>query len=151
MPVHRSNNHCVRLQRTLNAEKALYPTAYAIHDALSDARMTGGLEHLMQGKKRILITTEGCARGVDTPEAYAVVVMGTLSKKQEKYRIPDYVDFYHKIGRVGVGGRKGIAFVCYNADCHEDVELMSSLETYFGKKFKDVNLVGFDPDVVDLD
>jgi len=64
------------------------------------------LKRFRDGKERVLVTTNVCARGIDV-EQVTLVVNFDLPMTKEQY--PDFETYIHRIGRTGRFGKSGIA------------------------------------------
>lgn len=80
------------------------------------------LEEFKQGKKRILVSSGLCKRGIDV-QALSVVVCLDVP------RMEDRNDYIHRVGRSGRYGRKGIALHILNDD---ELKQLQEIATHFG-------------------
>ncbi|NXG40046.1 DDX25 helicase, partial [Dromaius novaehollandiae] len=65
------------------------------------------IQRFRDGKEKVLITTNVCARGIDVKQVTVVVNFNLpVTLKQQ----PDFETYLHRIGRTGRFGKKGIAF-----------------------------------------
>ncbi|XP_070621627.1 ATP-dependent RNA helicase DDX25 isoform X2 [Erythrolamprus reginae] len=65
------------------------------------------IQQFRDGKFKVLITTNICARGIDVMQV-TIVVNFTLPTTV--FRTPDFEAYLHRIGRTGRFGKKGLAF-----------------------------------------
>jgi len=64
------------------------------------------LKRFRDGKERVLVTTNVCARGIDVEQVTLVVNFDLPMTKQQE---PDFETYIHRIGRTGRFGKSGIA------------------------------------------
>ena len=64
------------------------------------------LNRFRDGKEKLLITTNVCARGIDV-EQVTIVVNYDIPVNQ--FNRPDFETYLHRIGRTGRFGKKGLA------------------------------------------
>ncbi|XP_071432525.1 ATP-dependent RNA helicase DDX25 isoform X2 [Pithys albifrons albifrons] len=83
------------------------------------------IQSFREGKEKVLIATNVCARGIDVPQVTTVVNFG-LPRYQ--YGEPDFETYLHRIGRAGRFGHRGIAFSMVE---DETVELVHKIEEHF--------------------
>lgn len=77
------------------------------------------LEEFKQGKKRILVSSGLCKRGIDV-QALSVVVCLDVPRMEDKN------DFIHRVGRSGRYGRKGIALHILTEEELRQLELIAA-------------------------
>ncbi|XP_077775646.1 ATP-dependent RNA helicase DDX25 [Podarcis muralis] len=65
------------------------------------------IQKFRDGKDKVLITTNVCARGIDVKQVTIVV---NFSLPTTTPWLPDYETYLHRIGRAGRFGKKGLAF-----------------------------------------
>uniref|UniRef100_A0A8C6ZNC8 RNA helicase n=1 Tax=Nothoprocta perdicaria TaxID=30464 RepID=A0A8C6ZNC8_NOTPE len=83
------------------------------------------IQRFRDGKEKVLVTTNVCARGIDVKQVTIVVnfnLPGTWSKE------PDFETYLHRIGRAGRFGKKGIAF---NMVERRNLHLVRLIEEHF--------------------
>ncbi|XP_025904906.1 ATP-dependent RNA helicase DDX25 isoform X3 [Nothoprocta perdicaria] len=96
------------------------------------------IQRFRDGKEKVLVTTNVCARGIDVKQVTIVVnfnLPGTWSKE------PDFETYLHRIGRAGRFGKKGIAF---NMVERRNLHLVRLIEEHFQTEIKRL-----DPDDMD--
>ncbi|XP_068518537.1 ATP-dependent RNA helicase DDX25-like isoform X2 [Anas acuta] len=96
------------------------------------------IQRFRDGKEKVLITTNVCARGIDVAQV-TIVVNFSLPVNQEKQL--DFETYLHRIGRTGRFGKKGIVF---NMVERQTTYLMHSIEEHFQTEIKRL-----DPDDMD--
>ena len=87
------------------------------------------LNRFREGKEKLLITTNVCARGIDI-EQVTVVVNYDMPVDTEGR--PDYETYLHRIGRTGRFGKNGIAvnFI----DGQRSMNIMKQVEKHFARQ-----------------
>ncbi|XP_020630470.1 ATP-dependent RNA helicase DDX19A-like [Orbicella faveolata] len=87
------------------------------------------LNRFRDGKEKLLITTNVCARGIDVEQVTVVV---NYDMPVEPTGKPDFETYLHRIGRTGRFGKSGIAvnFI----DGQRSMGIMKKIEEHFGKK-----------------
>ncbi|XP_018414520.1 PREDICTED: ATP-dependent RNA helicase DDX25-like [Nanorana parkeri] len=91
------------------------------------------IQRFREGKEKVLITTNVCARGIDV-EQVSVVVNFDLPLNFNGYI--DYETYLHRIGRTGRFGKKGIAITLVEKCC---LYMLLDIEQHFGTKIKRIN------------
>uniref|UniRef100_A0A8C5TCJ5 RNA helicase n=1 Tax=Malurus cyaneus samueli TaxID=2593467 RepID=A0A8C5TCJ5_9PASS len=69
------------------------------------------IQRFREGKEKVLIATNVCARGIDVQQVTTVVNFG-LPVDQDGQ--PDFETYLHRIGRAGRFGHRGIAFTLHS-------------------------------------
>ena len=97
------------------------------------------LNRFREGKEKLLVTTNLCARGLDIEQITLVI----------NYDLPldmmgntDFETYLHRIGRTGRFGKKGIAINFI--DGSESMQRLATIQQHFGKHIKPL-----DPDSVE--
>ncbi|XP_063799858.1 ATP-dependent RNA helicase DDX25-like [Pseudophryne corroboree] len=85
------------------------------------------------GKEKVLITTNVCARGIDV-EQVSIVVNFDLPLTMEGY--VDYETYLHRIGRTGRFGKKGVAINLVEKCC---LYMLRDIEEHFDTKIQKLN------------
>ncbi|CAM2107602.1 ATP-dependent RNA helicase DDX25 isoform X1 [Lepidochelys kempii] len=96
------------------------------------------IQRFRDGKEKVLITTNVCARGIDVKQVTIVV---NFKLPTNQLRCPDFETYLHRIGRTGRFGKKGLAF---NMVERHNLPLLQSIEEHFKTKIKQL-----DPDDMD--
>ncbi|XP_036601769.1 ATP-dependent RNA helicase DDX25 [Trichosurus vulpecula] len=96
------------------------------------------IQRFRDGKEKVLITTNVCARGIDVKQV-TIVVNFDLPFNQTGE--PDYETYLHRIGRTGRFGKKGIAFNMIEVN---KLPLLFKIQDHFNSKIKQL-----DPDDMD--
>lgn len=93
------------------------------------------LNRYREGREKVLITTNVCARGIDI-EQVTVVINFDLPTQHESGK-PDMETYLHRIGRTGRFGKKGIAinFV----DSADSLKMVKAIQNYFNKEIMKLN------------
>ena len=92
------------------------------------------LNRFRDGKEKLMITTNVCARGIDI-EAVSVVVNYDLPL--DKFAAPDFETYLHRIGRTGRFGRYGLAVNFVNEG--RDLPVLKKIEEHFGRPIEELN------------
>ena len=82
------------------------------------------IERLKQGGSKVLVATDVAARGLDV-EGLDLVINFDMPHSGDEY--------VHRIGRTGRAGAEGLAI---SLICHNDWNLMSSIERYLKQRFE---------------
>ena len=87
------------------------------------------LNRFREGKEKLLITTNVCARGIDVEQVTVVVNYDIPLDMNLK---PDFETYLHRIGRTGRFGKSGLAinFV----DGRRTFDHLMKIQEHFGKK-----------------
>ncbi|KFU98755.1 ATP-dependent RNA helicase DDX25, partial [Tauraco erythrolophus] len=105
---------------------------------LTVAQRANVIQRFREGKEKVLIATNVCARGIDVQQVTIVVNFSLPTKRNSQ---PDFETYLHRIGRTGRFGKKGIAFSMVES---QDVRLVQKIEEHFQTKIKQL-----DPDDMD--
>eukprot|EP00794_Sanderia_malayensis_P015208 gene15208-16779_t len=86
------------------------------------------LNRFREGKEKVLITTNVCARGIDVEQVTIVVNYDIPIDQMNR---PDFETYLHRIGRTGRFGKKGLAinFV----DGARTMRMVEKIASHFGK------------------
>lgn len=87
------------------------------------------LNRFRDGKEKVLITTNVCARGIDVEQVTIVV---NYDIPVDQMNRPDFETYLHRIGRTGRFGKKGLAinFV----DGPRSTQMVKKIGEHFGKE-----------------
>ncbi|XP_004641453.1 ATP-dependent RNA helicase DDX25 [Octodon degus] len=88
------------------------------------------IQRFRDGKEKVLITTNVCARGIDVKQV-TIVVNFDLPVNQALE--PDYETYLHRIGRTGRFGKKGLAFNMIEVD---KLSLLMQIQDHFNSSIK---------------
>ncbi|XP_075579274.1 ATP-dependent RNA helicase DDX25 isoform X3 [Pelecanus crispus] len=105
---------------------------------LTVAQRADVIQRFRDGKEKVLIATNVCARGIDVQQVTIVV---NFSLPTDQNHEPDFETYLHRIGRTGRFGKKGIAFSMVES---QSVGLVQMIEEHFQTKIKQL-----DPDDMD--
>ncbi|NXC77515.1 DDX25 helicase, partial [Anhinga anhinga] len=105
---------------------------------LTVAQRADVIQRFRDGKEKVLIATNVCARGIDVQQVTIVV---NFSLPVDQNSEPDFETYLHRIGRAGRFGKKGIAFSMVES---QNVPLVQMIEEHFQTKIKQL-----DPDDMD--
>ncbi|XP_060643264.2 ATP-dependent RNA helicase DDX25 [Anolis sagrei] len=83
------------------------------------------IQNFRDGKDKVLISTNVCARGIDVKQVTIVV---NFSLPTKAMYLADFETYLHRIGRTGRFGKKGIAF---NMVEKHNLPLLFSIEEHF--------------------
>lgn len=100
------------------------------------------LSRFREGKEKLLITTNLCARGIDVEQVTVVI---NYDIPMDAQRRPDSETYLHRIGRTGRFGRSGLAinFV----DGQRSMQNLRKIEEHFNRKIERLSLD--DPDEIE--
>jgi len=98
--------------------------AYVLHGEKTQEERKEAVERLRQGNINVLIATDVAARGLDI-EGVDLVINFDMPRSGDEY--------VHRIGRAGRTGQTGLAV---SLICHNDWNLMSSIERYLKRSFE---------------
>ena len=92
-----------------------------------------------EGKEKLLITTNLCARGIDVEQVTIVI---NFDIPMDVHHRADVETYLHRIGRTGRFGRKGLAinFV----DGRRSRDHLKKIEEHFGRPIVKLDLEDFD-------
>nr|XP_044608915.1 ATP-dependent RNA helicase DDX25 isoform X4 [Equus asinus] len=96
------------------------------------------IQRFRDGKEKVLITTNVCARGIDVKQVTIVVNFDLPVNQAEE---PDYEIYLHRIGRTGRFGKKGLAFNMIEV---EKLPLLMKIQDHFNS-----NINQLDPEDMD--
>ncbi|XP_069598566.1 ATP-dependent RNA helicase DDX25 [Ranitomeya imitator] len=96
------------------------------------------IQRFRDGKEKVLITTNVCARGIDI-EQVSIVVNFDLPVTIEG--LTDYETYLHRIGRTGRFGKKGVA-ISLVEKCF--MYILRDIEEHFGTKIVQLDTGDFD-------
>ncbi|XP_028930427.1 ATP-dependent RNA helicase DDX25 [Ornithorhynchus anatinus] len=91
------------------------------------------IQRFRDGKEKVLITTNVCARGIDVKQV-TIVVNFDLPLNQD-YE-PNYETYLHRIGRTGRFGKKGLAFNMIEVD---KLPLLMKIQEHFKSQIKELD------------
>lgn len=110
-----------RLAGVLRASKV---KSYVLHGEKDQEERKQAVDRLRQGHVNVLVATDVAARGLDI-EGVDLVINFDMPRSGDEY--------VHRIGRAGRGGQAGLAI---SLICHNDWNLMSSIERYLKQAFE---------------
>ncbi|XP_051947911.1 ATP-dependent RNA helicase DDX19A [Xyrauchen texanus] len=87
------------------------------------------IERFREGKEKVLITTNVCARGIDVEQVSVVI---NFDLPLDKDNNPDNETYLHRIGRTGRFGKRGLAINM--VDSQRSMEILKTIERHFNKK-----------------
>ncbi|NWR79224.1 DDX25 helicase, partial [Centropus unirufus] len=96
------------------------------------------IQRFRDGKEKVLIVTNVCARGIDVQQVTIVVNFSLPTHEKNE---PDFETYLHRIGRTGRFGKNGIAFSMVES---WNVGLVYKIEEHFQTKIRQL-----DPDDMD--
>jgi len=112
----------VRAERVLKAMERVNISGITLHGDKSQKERTEILKTFRDGGKKLLITTDVAARGIDIPDVDFVV----------NYDLPDKAENYvHRVGRTGRGDRQGQA---YSFCSDGEKEMLKEIEAFLKKE-----------------
>ncbi|XP_072740798.1 ATP-dependent RNA helicase DDX25 isoform X1 [Ciconia boyciana] len=92
---------------------------------LTVAQRANVIQRFRDGKEKVLIATNVCARGIDVQQVTIVV---NFSLPTDQNNQPDFETYLHRIGRTGRFGKKGIAFSMVES---QNLGLVQMIEEHF--------------------
>lgn len=87
------------------------------------------IERFREGKEKVLITTNVCARGIDVEQVSVVI---NFDLPLDKDGNPDNETYLHRIGRTGRFGKRGLAINM--VDSRRSLAVLRAIEEHFNKK-----------------
>ena len=118
------SNTRVQADRLAGVLRASAVKAYVLHGEKTQEERKLAVERLRQGNINVLIATDVAARGLDI-EGVDLVINFDMPRSGDEY--------VHRIGRAGRVGQSGTAI---SLICHNDWNLMSSIERYLKQSFE---------------
>ncbi|QSX29277.1 MULTISPECIES: DEAD/DEAH box helicase [Shewanella] len=113
-------------------------TAAVVHSEKAQGSRRRALREFIEGKIRVLVSTEVAARGLDIPDLEYVV----------NYDLPFLPeDYVHRIGRTGRAGKSGVAISFVS---REEERTLSDIEKLIGQKLKRIMVPGYEVSNRDL-
>ncbi|XP_060750538.1 ATP-dependent RNA helicase DDX19A [Tachysurus vachellii] len=100
------------------------------------------IQRFRDGKEKVLITTNVCARGIDVEQVSVVI---NFDLPLDKDSNPDNETYLHRIGRTGRFGKRGLAINM--VDSEQSMAVLRAIEEHFNKKI--VKLDTEDPDEIE--
>ncbi|KAM5224530.1 ATP-dependent RNA helicase DDX25 isoform 3-T3 [Hipposideros larvatus] len=91
------------------------------------------IQRFRDGKEKVLITTNVCARGIDVKQVTVVV---NFDLPVNQLGEPNYETYLHRIGRTGRFGKKGLAFNMIEVD---KLPLLMKIQDHFNSSIKQLN------------
>ncbi|WP_437884202.1 DEAD/DEAH box helicase [Pseudomonas sp. LRF_L74] len=98
--------------------------AFVLHGEKDQKDRKLAIERFSQGANRVLVATDVAARGLDI-DGLDLVINFDMPRSGDEY--------VHRIGRTGRAGADGLAI---SLICHNDWNLMSSIERYLKQRFE---------------
>jgi superfamily II DNA/RNA helicase len=108
-------------------------SAGALHGDMRQRERNITLQHLRDGRVRVLVATDVAARGIDVPGISHVINFDAPRQAE---------DYVHRIGRTGRAGRTGVAVTLL---AHRERHLMRSIERYTGNALRVAVIPGLEP------
>ena len=122
----------VRADRVRNAMNRVGIDVLSIHSGISQEERLSILNAFRNAKKKVLVTTDVTARGIDLPAVEYVV----------NYDLPDNPENYvHRCGRTGRGRNKGMAISFCSP---QEEQLLEDIEDYTGESIEKYELNSMD-------
>ncbi|NXW59987.1 DDX25 helicase, partial [Eurystomus gularis] len=91
------------------------------------------IQRFRDGKEKVLIATNVCARGIDVQQVTMVV---NFSLPTDHRREPVFETYLHRIGRTGRFGKKGVAFSMVES---QELRLIQLIEEHFQTKIMELD------------
>ncbi|XP_021112369.1 ATP-dependent RNA helicase DDX19B isoform X3 [Heterocephalus glaber] len=89
------------------------------------------IERFREGKEKVLVTTNVCARGIDVEQVSVVI---NFDLPVDKDRNPDNETYLHRIGRTGRFGKRGLAVNM--VDSKHSMNILNRIQEHFNKKIE---------------
>jgi superfamily II DNA/RNA helicase len=105
----------------------------ALHGDMRQRERNLTLQHLRDGRMRVLVATDVAARGLDVPGISHVINFDAPRQAE---------DYVHRIGRTGRAGRAGVAVTLL---AHREKHLVHSIERYTGNALRVAVIPGLEP------
>ncbi|ARU89263.1 DEAD/DEAH box helicase [Pseudomonas sp. M30-35] len=102
--------------------------AFVLHGEKDQKDRKLAIDRLRQGAVKVLVATDVAARGLDV-DGLDLVINFDMPRSGDEY--------VHRIGRTGRAGGEGLAI---SLICHNDWNLMSSIERYLKQRFERRNI-----------
>ncbi|XP_068848829.1 ATP-dependent RNA helicase DDX19A isoform X2 [Capricornis sumatraensis] len=87
------------------------------------------IERFREGKEKVLVTTNVCARGIDVEQVSVVI---NFDLPVDKDGNPDNETYLHRIGRTGRFGKRGLAVNM--VDSKHSMNILNRIQAHFNKK-----------------
>ncbi|KAJ6656757.1 hypothetical protein lerEdw1_003088 [Lerista edwardsae] len=87
------------------------------------------IERFREGKEKVLVTTNVCARGIDVEQVSVVI---NFDLPVDKDGNPDNETYLHRIGRTGRFGKRGLAINM--VDSKHSLNILNRIQEHFNKK-----------------
>uniref|UniRef100_A0A672ZWZ2 RNA helicase n=1 Tax=Sphaeramia orbicularis TaxID=375764 RepID=A0A672ZWZ2_9TELE len=92
------------------------------------------IERFRDGKEKVLVTTNVCARGIDVEQVSVVI---NFDLPVDKDGNPDNETYLHRIGRTGRFGKRGLAINM--VDSKMSMNILNRIQEHFNKKIEKLN------------
>ncbi|XP_007102627.1 ATP-dependent RNA helicase DDX19A [Physeter macrocephalus] len=89
------------------------------------------IERFREGKEKVLVTTNVCARGIDVEQVSVVI---NFDLPVDKDGNPDNETYLHRIGRTGRFGKRGLAVNM--VDSKHSMNILNRIQEHFKKKIE---------------
>ncbi|RVE72576.1 hypothetical protein OJAV_G00040450 [Oryzias javanicus] len=89
------------------------------------------IERFRDGKEKVLVTTNVCARGIDVEQVSVVI---NFDLPVDKDGNPDNETYLHRIGRTGRFGKRGLAINM--VDSRMSMNILNRIQEHFNKKIE---------------
>ncbi|CAH2318355.1 ATP-dependent RNA helicase DDX19B [Pelobates cultripes] len=89
------------------------------------------IDRFREGKEKVLVTTNVCARGIDVEQVSVVI---NFDLPVDKDGNPDNETYLHRIGRTGRFGKRGLAINMI--DSKHSMNILQRIQQHFNKKIE---------------
>nr|DBA15700.1 TPA: hypothetical protein GDO54_003172 [Pyxicephalus adspersus] len=89
------------------------------------------IDRFRDGKEKVLVTTNVCARGIDVEQVSVVI---NFDLPVDKDGNPDNETYLHRIGRTGRFGKQGLAINM--VDSKHSMNILNQIQEHFNKKIQ---------------
>jgi superfamily II DNA/RNA helicase len=117
----------------------------------SAEKLIGGITQLERDKVidafretniNTLISTNVLARGIDVPEVDLVINYEVPFISDSGWKLPDYANFLHRVGRTGRFGTDGVSVTFVSRTDEVQNDLLNDIEQYYDIKIEPVGNLG---------
>uniref|UniRef100_A0A2K5I1C2 Uncharacterized protein n=1 Tax=Colobus angolensis palliatus TaxID=336983 RepID=A0A2K5I1C2_COLAP len=108
-----------------------YPELKLAYAVRGNKQRAAVIERFREGKEKVLVTTNVCARGIDVEQVSVVI---NFDLPVDKDGNPDNETYLHRIGRTGRFGKRGLAVNM--VDSKHSMNILNRIQEHFNKKIE---------------